>query len=241
MTRRSERQSNRRAFLLVMAAGTAVIAAWCAYKSGGNFGEFFGRFIVLFALLVGFVLFTLWEERSRHRAYEKAWQRICHVLDGEHSHEGLVLRGAWKGRPFEALANAYLPGPHTDMVSDYRVSMPAEQVGPRWEAVRATTLSRGSNLWTIHSDVGSAEELLVKAGLLDAIEESEQRAVHLRPDIRLSFRPKTGDVAYEDRSGEPPCAADLVVHLDLVRRAVDIHVAAMASGPPRIDSPPTGP
>ncbi len=30
-------------------------------------------------------------------------------------------------------------------------------------------------------------------------------------------------------AAEPPCAADLVVHLDLVRRAVDVHAAAMLS------------
>ena len=244
MTRRPERTSHRRAFLQVMAAGTAVIAAWCVYKSGGDFGEFLGRFIVLFALFSLFVLFTLWETRSRDRAYETAWQRICHVLDGEHSHEGIVLRGTWKGRPFEALANAYMPGPNTGMVLDYRLSMPADHEGPTWKAERAATLSRGSHLWTVRSDLWSAEERLVEAGLLDAIEEAEQRAVHFRRDIRLSFRPKTGEVAYEDRSGEPPCAADLVVHLDLVRRAVDVHVAAMASrnrhhegGAPRIDSP----
>jgi len=41
---------------------------------------------------------------------------------------------------------------------------------------------------------------------------------------------KTTEVAYEEDSGEPPCAADFVVHLDLVRRAVDVHVAAMARG-----------
>lgn len=245
MTRRPERRSNRRAVVQAMAAGTAVIAAWCAFKSGGDFGEFFGRFIVLFGLLALLVLFTLWEKRSRDRGYETAWQSICHVLDGEHSHEGIVLRGTWKGRPFEAMANAYMPGPNTGMVLDYRVAMPADQEGPPWEAGRASTLSRGSHLWTVRSDAWRAEERLAEAGLLDAIEEAEQRAVHFRRDIRLAFRPKTGDVSYEDHSGEPPCAADLVVHLDLVRRAVDAHVAAMAArnghdegGSPRIESPP---
>lgn len=228
----------------VTAAGTAVIAAWCVLKSGGDFGEFFGRFIVLFALLVVLVLLTLWEKRSRDRAYETAWQRVCHVLNGEHTHEGIVLKGTWKGRPFEAMANAYMPGPNTGMVVAYRLSMPADQEGPPWEAARAATLSRGSHLWTVRSDVWSAEGQLVEAGLLDAVEEAEQRAVHFRPDIRLSFGPKTAEVSYQDRSGEPPCAADLVVHLDLVRRAVDVHVSAMASrnghhegGPPRIESP----
>jgi hypothetical protein len=231
-----------------MAVSTAVIAAWCVFKSGGDFGEFFGRFIVLFALLVALVLLTLWEKRSRDRAYETAWQRICHVLDGEHSHEGIVLRGTWKGRQFEAMANAYMPGPNTGMVLDYRLSMPANAEGPPWKAERAATLSRGSHVWTVRSEVWSAEERLVEAGLLDAIEEAEQRAVHFRPDIRLSFRPQTAKVAYEDRSGEPPCAADLVVHLDLVRRAVDVHDAAIAlrsrryeGGPPGSISPPWPP
>ena len=51
-----------------MAAGTTVIAAWCVFKSGGELGEFLGRFIVLLALLVLLVLFTLREKRSRGRA-----------------------------------------------------------------------------------------------------------------------------------------------------------------------------
>ena len=212
-----------------MAAGTAVITAWCVFKSGGDFGEFFGRFIVLFALLLLLVLFTLWEKRSRGRAYEAAWQNICHVLDGEHNHEGIVLSGTWKSRPFEAWANAYMPGPNTGWVLNYRLSMPADQEGPAWKAERIGTGWRGLHMWTVRSDEGSAKERLVEAGLLDAIEESEQRAVHFRPAIRLSFRPKTAEVAYEDRSGEPPCAADLVVHLNLVRRAVDVHAAAMVS------------
>jgi hypothetical protein len=212
-----------------MAAGIAVIAAWCMVKSAGDFGEFLGRFMVLLALLSFFMLFTVWEKRSRHRRYERAWQKICHVLDVEHSHEGVVLRGTWKGRPFEALANAYMPGPNTGMVLDYSLSMPADQEGSAWTAKRAATMSRGSHLWKVRSNVSGAEKRLVEAGLLDAIEEAEHRAVHVRPDIRLSFRPKTSEVAYEDDSGEPPCAADLVVQLDLVRRAVDVHVAAMAS------------
>ena len=134
-------------------------------------------------------------------------------------------------------------GPNTGWVLDYSLSMPGEQEGPTWKAERAASLSRGSDLWTVRSDVWSAEERLVDAGLLDAIEEAEQHAVHFRPGIRLSFRPKTTEVAYEDRSGEPPWAADLVVHLDLVRRAVDVHVAAMVregqdeGGPSRIDFP----
>ncbi len=205
-----------------MAAGTPIIAAWCVFKSGCDFGEFFGRFIVLFALLVLLVLLTLWEKRSRDRAYESAWKSICHALDGEHSHEGIGLRGTLKGRPFEAMANAYMPGPNTGTVLNYRLSMAADPGGPPWIARRVATLSRGSHLWTIRSDVWSAEEWLVEAGLLDAIEEAEQRAVHFRRAIRLAFRPTTGEVAYEDHSGEPPCGADLVVHLDLVRRAVDL-------------------
>lgn len=69
MARRPERRSNRRVVVQVMAGGTAVIAAWCVFKSGGDFGEFFGRFVVLFALFVLFALLTVWEQRSRDRAY----------------------------------------------------------------------------------------------------------------------------------------------------------------------------
>ena len=45
--------------------------------------------------------------------------------------------------------------------------------------------------------------------------------------------------------GEPPCAEDLVVHLDLVRRAVDVHAAMVSykghpEGRPRLrmEDPP---
>lgn len=95
-----------------------MVAAWCVFKSGGDFGEFLGRFIVLFALLVLLMLLTICEKRSRGKAYEAAWQNICYVLDGEHSHEGTFLRGTWKGRPFEALANAHMPGPNTGWVAE---------------------------------------------------------------------------------------------------------------------------
>jgi len=89
-------------------------------KSGGDFGEFLYRFVVLFSLLSLFMLFTVWEKRSRHRRYERAWQTICHVLDREHSHEGVVLRGTWKGRQFEALANAATITSATNRLSDHR-------------------------------------------------------------------------------------------------------------------------
>lgn len=72
-------------------------------------------------------------------------------------------------------------------------------------------------------------ERLIEAGLLAAIEESEQKAVHIRSGSRLAFEPKPAVIAYEDRSGEAPCAADFVVHLDLLHRAVDAHAAAVAS------------
>lgn len=230
MTRRSERWPDTYAAEIVLVASIAVIAGWCIYKSEGDFGEFFGRFVVLSGLLGVLLVFTVWEKRSRHRAYEKGWKRICHVLDGEHSHDGVLLSGAWKGRPFEALANAYMPGPNTGMVLDYRVSMPVEQAGTAWKAERARTGSRGADVWTLSA--GGAEGRLVEAGLLEAIEDAERRAVHIRPDIRLSFSPKTSKVAYEDGSGEPSCAPDLVVHLDLVRRAVDAHAEAMVAERP---------
>jgi hypothetical protein len=79
----------------------------------------------------------------------------------------------------------------------------------------------------LRCDGSDAEERLVEAGLLGAIHEAEQSAVHLRPGSRLSFDPATNELAYCDTSGEPPCAPDFVVQLNLVRRVVDIHIAAM--------------
>jgi len=67
------------------------------------------------------------------------------------------------------------------MVLDYSVSMPADEQGPAWTAKRAGTMSRGWQLWKVRSNVSGAEKRLVEAGLLDAIDEAEHRAVHLRP------------------------------------------------------------
>lgn len=171
---------------------------------------------------------TLWEKRSLGRVYEASWRTICHVLDQDHDHEGAVLKGTWKGRPFEAVATAYSLGQYGGTVMRYRLAMPAGQPGPAWKAERADWEGpRGSSQWTVRSDEGSAEERLVEAGLLTAIDDAEQRAIHRRRGVRLSFHPRRAEVSYDDQSGEPPCADDLVVHLDLVRRAVDIHAAAM--------------
>ena len=141
-----------------------------------------------------------------------------------------MLRGTWKGKPFRAYATTYIAGQYAGTVSEYSVTMPAEHSGPAWRAERddTTTAPRGRHRWTVKGDTWSAQERLVEAGLLTAIDDAERRAVHLGPGIRLSFRPRLTEVTYEDESGEPPCAEDLVVHLDLVRRAVDVH-AAMVS------------
>ena len=59
------------------------------------------------------------------------------------------------------------------------------------------------------SDLWSAEELLVEAGLVGAIEEAEQRAVYVRRDIRLSFdRRRVRCLRGPQRRAT--CAADLV-------------------------------
>ena len=162
MTRRQERWSDRWAVAIMVALGTALIAIWCVVKADGDFGEFAGRFSVLLALLGLVVLLSLWEKRSRDKANGAAWKRVCHVLDGEHSHEGTMLTGTWKGRPFRAWANAYMPEPNTGMVQQYCVAMPAEHEGPAWKAERAATQSRGAHLWTLQADTGA------KAGLAEA-------------------------------------------------------------------------
>ncbi len=163
-----------------------------------------------------FVLFLLWEKHARSRAYQDCWRKVCHVLEEDHSHDGLQLTGSWKGRPFRAFANLYYGGQYVGTVREYRVSMAAKESGPGWKAERANPSpgSRGSETWTIRADVPSARERLVDAGLLAAVEEAEQNAVHIRRGVRLSFHPRMAEVAYQDRSGEPPCADDLAVHLE---------------------------
>jgi len=210
------------------AALVAMLAVLSFHGSGGDVGEVMGKFVVLGGMFGLFGLLCIWERWSRNRAYDACWRTICHVLE-EHRHEGTVLRGSWKGQPFRAYATSYSLGQYGGTVAEYGVAMPVGNEGPAWRAERAgSPASRGANLWTVRSDVWSAEEALVEAGLLTAIEEAERRAVHLRPDTRLRFLPGTNMVAYEDRSGEPPCAEDLVVHLDLVRRAVEVHDAMVA-------------
>jgi len=215
------------------------------HGSGGDLGEAMGRFVVLGAMFGLFGLLCLWERRSSNRAFDGCWRTVCHVLE-EHTHQGTVLRGTWKGRPFRAYATSYSLGQYGGTVARYGLAMPVEREGPAWEAERASgPASRGRHLWTVRSDVRSAEEALVEAGLLMAIDQAEQRSVHLRPDTRLRFLPGTSEVIYEDHSGEPPCAEDLVVHLDLVRQALDVHDAMVArtgiSGAGRsrpVDDPP---
>lgn len=192
-------------------------------------------------------MYTFWEKRSKGRAYEVHWRSICHVLEDEHLHEGALLSGTWKGKPFRAYATSYIAGQYAGSVSEYSVTMPAEHLGPAWTAERddRSTASRNPHRWTVRANAWSAEARLVEAGLLTVIEEAEQRAVHLDPSVRLLFRPRMTEVTYEDEGDEPPRAEDLIVHLDLVRRAVDVHEAmASSKGHPkggtrlRTDDPP---
>lgn len=215
--------------IVVMLAILATVVSLSFGRSDGDFGEDIWRFSVLAGFFGLVVLYTLWEKRSQGRAFEAHWRRICHVLDEEHSHEGAMLRGTWKGMPFRAYATAYIAGQYAGTVSEYSVTIPAALSGPEWHAERAydRSGSRGSHLWTVRADARNAEECLREAGLLTAIEDAEQRTMHFRPGSRLLFRSSTTQVAYEDASGEPPCANDLVVHLDLAWRANEVHTAAM--------------
>jgi hypothetical protein len=225
---------------VLLAAMVLGLAVMCFALSDGDFGEFVGRFTVLAGLLGVVVLISIWEKRSRGRAYQAGWETICHVLDKDHIHEGQVVKGNWKGRAFRAFATAYSLGEYGGTVVEYGVSMPTEHSGPAWTARREedSTASRGSHLWRVRADAYAAEDRLIEAGLLLAIEQAEQKAIHVRPGTRLSYHPGTTQVAYEDRSGEPPCADDLVVHLDLVRGVVDVHDSAMAAND---DDPKGGP
>jgi hypothetical protein len=228
VTRRSEWSSKWRDIVVLL----VTVSAGLALARAHDLGEFLVRFGVLVGLLGLVVLFMIWETRPRHRAYEAYWRTVCHVLDEDHRHEGPVLEGRWKGRPFRAFATTYSLGQYGGTVMAYAVTMPADHGGPAWKARRADSdnASRGSHLWTVRSDVWSVEAQLLHAGLLEAIEDAERTAVHVRQGTRLVFGPRNTALAYQDGSGQPPCAADLVVHLDLVRRAVDVHAAAMASG-----------
>lgn len=230
--------------MLAVLSGLAVLSF---ERSDGDFGEGVWKFTVLVSLFGLLALYTVRERRTRGRAYEARWRSICHVLDVEHSHEGAMLRGTWKGKPFRAYATAFIAGQYAGTVSEYSVAMPVEHSAPAWKAERAdgSTAFGGTHLWTVRGDVWSAEERLVEAGLLTAIQEAERSAVHFGPSTRLSFRPRMTEVTYEDASGEPPCAEDLVVHLDLLRRAVDVHAAIVSyTGQPeggprlRIEDPP---
>jgi hypothetical protein len=205
--------------LLWAAAVTGFVAALSFPRVGDDLDDVLWRFGTLATLAALTALVLLGTARSQNRAYDAAWRRVCHVLGDDHRHCGKSVTGTWRGRPFQAFATTYSLDQNGGTVMEYRVTMPAGASGPAWAARRA-----GSELWSVRSDLWSAEHWLIDAGLLDTLE-----VFHLPGDARLSFRPLTGDIAYEDGSGEPPCAGDLAVHLDLVRRAADVHAAAMAA------------
>lgn len=103
--------------------------------------------------------------------------------------------GYLERRSFEALAIAYPTGQYAARVTQYHVIVPTERAGPAWTAERPYWSEgvRDSDFWIIRSDASDAEELLRGAVLLEAIEEAEQAAAHLRPGSRLSLDPATND------------------------------------------------
>lgn len=113
----------------VVVVSTALLAVCSFVLIGDDLGEAVGRFTVLGGLMGLVVLVSLREKRAGARAYQECWRRICHVLEGEHSHEGFELTGTWKGRSFRAFANIYYGGEYIGIVRQYRVSMPAERPG----------------------------------------------------------------------------------------------------------------
>lgn len=208
----------------VLVVAVLLLAALAFIHSPGNLVEVLVQFGVLTGMLGLVVVLTLWESRSRGRAYDASWRTVCHVLDEDHRHEGTQLTGTWQGRPFQARATTYSLGQYGGTAMAYRLSMSTVATGPAWKAVR------GAQAWTIRSDPGGARREQIDANLLSALEDAEQRTVHQRPCPRLGFHPRTAEVVYEDGSGEPPCPEDLVVHLDLVRRAVAVHEASSVGG-----------
>jgi len=104
----------------------------------------------------------------------------------------------------------------------YSVSMSARRRRAAWRYDRLGNQFGGdAPNWIIRTDDLRIEQHLGPE-LIPAIQEAEQTARHFRAGARLSYDPRHEKVIYEDDSGEVPCAHDFRVHLELVRRVVDI-------------------
>lgn len=183
------------------------------------------RLAGVLAVLVPLVmLVTKWEKRSKDKAYGAAWKEVCHVLADPHVHEGTMLRGTWKDRSFVASAIEYWAGEYAGTVSRYRVGMTPARGGPAWEM-------KASDGWALRTDRLLMEQCLLDAGLGRAVEEVMETVADVRAGARLSYDPRERDVVFEDGVGLPPCPQDFAVHLELVRRAVEISETLSAQVP----------
>jgi hypothetical protein len=202
------------------------LAAISFATADGDLGYAATTFLMVAVVMGLYTLFVRREARSQDRAYAARWRSVCHILDGDHHHDGDSITGRWKGEPFRAYAVAFVAGQYPVEVSVYGVAMPAACSGPAWIARREDV-----GRWTLKADSLGLRDRLLAAGLLAALEDADGAIERFGPEAHLEFRPRTAEVVLEDASGEPAGAENLSLHLDLVRRAVDIHRTAMATAP----------
>ncbi len=171
------------------------------------------------------LLFLVWNQRdlrSRQRRYGDAWRTVCHVLDGEHVHNGTVLAGTWRGRPVTAHADwIYLvqAGEH----ATYSVRVPANETCPAWEAKLSKQPRPGQEArWKVRANARSMEERLGQAGLLVALQDVSVQTGAVRFGARLLYDPEANQVAFEDKTGSVPPPSVLEAHLELLHRAIAI-------------------
>ncbi len=91
----------------VLSLGLVSLAVLSFALSDGDLFDVVWNFSIGAGLFGLFVLCVSWETRRRGRVYEARWRSICHVLGEDHDHEGTVLTGRWKGKPFRAGATAF--------------------------------------------------------------------------------------------------------------------------------------
>lgn len=177
-------------------------------------------------LLTLWLLFLVWNQRdlrSRDRRYGDAWRTACHVLDGEHVHNGTVLTGTWRGLPVTAHADQFYAGQYAGEIAIYVVRVPAGGPCPAWEAKLSKEPRPGQEArWKVRANARSTEERLGQAGLLVALHDVNLRPGAVRFGARLSYDPKANQVAFEDKTGSVPPPSVLEAHLELLHRAINI-------------------
>lgn len=192
-------------------------------------------------LLTLWLLFLVWNQRdlrSRQRRYGDAWRTVCHVLDGEHVHNGTVLAGTWRGRPVTAHADRIYLGQAGEHAT-YSVRVPANGNCPAWEAKLSKQPRPGQEAnWKVRANARSTEERLGQAGLLVALQDMSLRPGVVRFGSRLSYDPEANQVTFEDKSGSVPSPCVLEAHLELLHRAIAICGSLEASAVAGASPPP---